>query len=60
MHLQIEMEGKMKPALNSGIPELAYIDLPEIANKTVNDCQTAKKILHRIGCRNLKLFGPVD
>jgi len=33
MHLQIEMEGKMKPA--SGIPELAYIDLPEIENKTV-------------------------
>jgi len=34
MHLQIEMEGKMK-LLTSGIPELAYIDLPEIENKTV-------------------------
>jgi len=30
MHLQIEMEG---PLLTSGIPELAYIDLPEIENK---------------------------
>ena len=35
MHLQIEMEGKMKPVLTSGIPELAYIDSPEIENKTV-------------------------
>jgi len=35
MHLQIEMEGKMKPALTSGIPEIPYIDLPEIVNKTV-------------------------
>ena len=35
MHLQIEMEGKMKPALTSGIPELTWIDLPEIGNKTV-------------------------
>jgi len=31
----MEMEGKMKLALTSGIPELACIDLPEIANKTV-------------------------
>jgi len=30
------MEGKMMPALTSGIPELAYIDLPEIENKTVD------------------------
>jgi len=35
MHLQIEMEGKMKPAFNFSIPGLAYIDLPEIENKTV-------------------------
>jgi len=35
MHLQIEMEGKMKPVLTSGISELAYIDSPEIENKTV-------------------------
>jgi len=35
MHLQLEMEGKMKPALTSGISELAYINLPEIENKTV-------------------------
>jgi len=35
MHLQIEMEGKMKPAFNFRYPELAYIDLPEIENKTV-------------------------
>jgi len=44
MHFQIEIEGKRKPALTSGIPELAYIDLPEIKNKTVwNACQTTKK-----------------
>jgi len=35
MHLQIEMEGKMKPVLTSGIPELAYTDSPEIENNTV-------------------------
>jgi len=29
------MEGKMKPLLTSGVPELAYIDLPEIESKTV-------------------------
>jgi len=29
------MEGKMKPFLTSAITELAYIDLPEIENKTV-------------------------
>jgi len=33
------MEGKMKPFLTSGIPELAYIDLPEIENKTVECLQ---------------------
>ena len=60
MHLQIEMEVKMKPVLTSGIPELAYIDSPEIENKTVDVCQTAKKIPCRIGRLNLKLFGPVD
>jgi len=60
MHLQIEMEVKMKPALTSGIPERACFDLPEIENKTVEWLPTAKKILHRIGRRNLKLFGPVD
>jgi len=26
MYLQIEMEGKMKPVLTSGVPELAYTD----------------------------------
>ena len=54
------MEGKMKPFLTSGIPELAYIDLPEIENKTVECLPNNWKILHRIGRRNLKLFGPVD
>jgi len=29
------MEEKMKPILTSGVPELAYIDSPEIENKTV-------------------------
>ena len=34
MHLQKEKEG-WNPLLTSDIPELAYIDLPEIENKTV-------------------------
>jgi len=29
------MEGNMKLVLTSGIPEIAYIDSPEIENKTV-------------------------
>ena len=39
---------------------LAYIDLPEIENKTVECLPNSYKVLHRIGRRNLKLFGPVD
>ena len=34
MHLHKEMEG-WSPLLTSGIPELAYSDLPEIENETV-------------------------
>jgi len=52
------MEGKMKPAFNFRYSRALIRQKLRI--KLWDACQTAKEILHRIGRRNLKLFGPVD